>query len=211
MGDRVVHAARPEWGPGQVVSAKRVDQDGESVQKLSIRFDRAGLKTLSTAMAKLLPADGSTTTTDAGAGATATATAAQPSAAPIEVPTAKIHDQLTPAEIDAVMIGLPESATDPFATPADRLRASLTLYRFKPEGGSLLDWAAMQSGLTDPLSRFSRHELEEWFTRFQRALTAHVKDLALGLVRSDPAAVAQIAREAAPEAQQVLRRLDTRR
>lgn len=209
MGDRVVHAARPEWGPGQVVSAKRVDQDGESVQKLSIRFDRAGLKTLSTAMAKLLPADGSSVTTSPDAGATATA--AQANAAPIEVPTAKIHDQLTPAEIDAVMIGLPESATDPFATPADRLRASLTLYRFKPEGGSLLDWAAMQSGLTDPLSRFSRHELEEWFTRFQRALTAHVKDLALGLVRSDPAAVAQIAREAAPAAQQVLRRLDTRR
>ena len=209
MGDRVVHAARPEWGPGQVVSAKRVDQDGESVQKLSIRFDRAGLKTLSTAMAKLLPADGSSVTSSPDAGATATA--AQPNAVPIEIPTAKIHDQLTPTEIDAVMIGLPESATDPFATPADRLRASLTLYRFKPEGGSLLDWAAMQSGLTDPLSRFSRHELEEWFTRFQRALTAHVKDLALGLVRSDPAAVAQIAREAAPEAQQVLRRLDTRR
>jgi len=205
LGDRVLHAARPEWGPGQVLSAKSAQQDGQTFQKLTVRFDRAGLKTLSTAVAKLVPADGDT---PARPDAAAPAPTAPP---PGMSPAARIRDGQTPAEVEAVMIGLPDSATDPFAEPPDRLRASLALYRFRPEGASLLDWAAMQSGLTDPLSRFSRHELEEWFRRFQRNLRDHVRDLAFGLIKTNPAAVAAIAREAAPEAQQVLRSLHTPR
>ena len=56
FGDRVVHAAKPEWGVGQVVGAQPISENGVSAQRLTIRFDRAGLKTLSTGFAELRPA-----------------------------------------------------------------------------------------------------------------------------------------------------------
>ena len=53
MGDRVIHAGRPEWGIGEVRSAEVVHQDGQRAQRLTIRFDRAGVKVISTAFAEL--------------------------------------------------------------------------------------------------------------------------------------------------------------
>jgi hypothetical protein len=49
----VVHAGKPEWGVGVVSSAQNVTQDGKPSQRLTIRFERAGLKTVSTAVASI--------------------------------------------------------------------------------------------------------------------------------------------------------------
>ena len=64
------------------------------------------------------------------------------------------------------MIAIPEAATDPFAPVTRRLQFVYELYRFNRNGGSLIDWAIAQSGLDDPLSRFNRHELEQFFDRW---------------------------------------------
>src|SRR5689334_4605995 len=53
LGDRLVHAGRPEWGIGEVRAAEATTQDGVRCQRLTIRFDRAGVKTISTAFADL--------------------------------------------------------------------------------------------------------------------------------------------------------------
>src|SRR3954471_24602273 len=55
-GDSVVHATKPEWGAGQVLEAESIAHDGKPCQRLTIRFARAGTKTISTAFADLRPA-----------------------------------------------------------------------------------------------------------------------------------------------------------
>ena len=65
------------------------------------------------------------------------------------------------------MSELPPDTTDPFLTPERRLKNLLGLYRF--DGSSkLIDWAIAQSGLDDPLSRFTRIELEAFYKEWSR-------------------------------------------
>jgi hypothetical protein len=192
LGDRVVHAAKPEWGTGEVRTAESISQDGVRCQRLTIRFDRAGIKTLSTAFADLRPREG----------APEPLTEPEPSS-----------DPLGPQGVDyrEKLLAIPEDACDPFASRKARLQATLSLYRFSPSGGSLLDWAASQTGLKDPLARFSRHELEQAFDRFRATLDAHLKKLAFEMRKADPAGLAEAGAAAASEGKQALRRADTGR
>lgn len=191
-GDRVMHPGMPEWGVGEIMAAAADVQNSVPCQRLTVRFARGGTRTLSTAFAKLEAATG------------------QPAIAGA-VKGGSWLDAAEAADPMDVMIRLPERATDPFTAPSARLQATLALYRFTGAGGSLVDWAAAQSGLADPLTRFSRHELEEFFARFRAALDAHAKRLALDVKRSDPEAYRQAAAKAPPGAQHLLRRLDTAR
>lgn len=206
FGDKVVHAQRPEWGIGLVTGAQRAVQDGRACQRLTIRFDRAGVKTISTAMADLRPAD------------------EMPRLAPEpleEDPTDEAGGlpngeggwlgRLSGDAPEEVMLKLPEPATDPFSSLKSRLAATLALYRFTPTGSSLLDWAAAQSGLKDPLSRFNRHELERLFGRFIPVRDEHLKRITLEMKRKDPAGLTEVVRTAPPSAQQALRRFDALR
>ena len=72
------------------------------------------------------------------------------------------------------LLNLPEAMTDPFASIGDRLAATLDSYRFSTEPRCLLDWAIAQTGLEDPLSTYTRHELEEAFPRFARDRDKHL-------------------------------------
>ncbi|MBC7835396.1 MAG: DUF3553 domain-containing protein [Phycisphaerales bacterium] len=193
FGDRIIHAKRPEWGVGVVTAAQTIQHEGQSAQRLTIRFDRAGLKTITTAMAELCPA------TDGPA------LAPEPTA---ENPEAGWLENLEGRSPEELLCRLPEAATDPFSTPAARLQATLNLFRFSDSGGSLLDWAAAQTGMKDPLSRFNRHELESHFKRFAFSRDDHLKALVMGIRKKDPALIAQAAKSAPPAAQQALRRLD---
>ena len=122
-GDKVIHKSRPEWGVGEVTGVDRDTQDGQPCQRLTIRFARAGLKTLSTAFATLGPAD--------------------------ERPVLAAQDGWLPPANDEndqeVMTRLPEPATDPFLPMEARLKNSVNLYRFSGTSASLIDWAATQS------------------------------------------------------------------
>jgi hypothetical protein len=189
IGDRVVHGTRSEWGIGEVRSAERVTQEGKPCQRLTIRFERAGVKVLTTAFADLRPA----------------------THIPTQEPEEPALVDAAAADLQARLVQLPEDAADPFRTRKSRLEFTLSLYRFNGAGGSLLDWAASQTGLKDPLSRFSRHELEHLFDRFRANLDAHLRKLAAELRKEDPAALASVVAAAGPEGKQALKRTDALR
>lgn len=202
FGDRVLHTGKPEWGSGVVTGAEAAMQDGKACQRLTIRFERAGIKTLSTAFATLKSADDAPEIDRVfAAGGSANGSGAN-----ADDPLAGYNDK----RIEEIMSGLPEPATDPFASFASRLKATLGLYRFSDQAGSLIDWAAAQSGLKDPLSRFNRHQLEQYFKRFEIARDQHLAKLASEIRRKDPAVLAAGSKDAPPAAQRVLRRESAR-
>lgn len=208
FGDRVVHSSKPEWGSGVITSAATTTHEGKPCQSLTIRFDRAGVKTISTAFAHLIPADRAGGLLDQPQHDEPQATAGGPSAVDPAISGPGSFGARDPKE---VMRRLPESTTDPFSTPLARLRATLGLYRFNATGASLLDWAAIQSGLADPLSRFNRHELERFFEGFAVVRDTHLKKLVAETKRTDPSGLAAAVAQAPAAAHQVLRRLDTGR
>ncbi len=167
--------------------------EGKPCQRLSIRFERAGTKTISTAFADLRPAS--------------------------EIPRLPELKEEEPdplaqaafgASVEQMMTSLPERATDPFTSLKSRLTATLDLYRFTESGGTLLDWAAIQTGLKDPLSRFNRHELEQWFAKFKIELDNHLRKLVRDIRRTEPATLDAVAATASPAAKAALRRVDIR-
>lgn len=228
FGDRVIHATKREWGPGTVTQVRGETHEGKPCQMVTVRFDRAGVKTLSTAYASLISADSSA------------AALLPPEEAPDDVtftPTGRStsvgsstssanaagnnggggggsgdwlsqFEAKDPAE---VMKRLPEPATDPFLTAEARLKNTLDLYRYTSAPASLLDWGVAQSGLKDPLSRFNRHELERLFQQFCIVRDNHLKKLVQDMRKSEPAALARLLDAAPAAVQQTLRRLDVLR
>ncbi len=192
IGDRVIHAGKPEWGSGVVSTASAIKHEGIACQRLSIRFDRAGLKTISTAFAPIQAAD-------------AVADVLKPMIeehhAPLPIASAGHREVLD------IMTKLPETARDPFASESQRLEATLSLYRFEGSGGSLIDWAAAQSGLADPLSRFNRHELEDFYRMFQMNLRKHLGKVVRDANNVPAPELVRIAKSAPPAAQQALQKL----
>lgn len=202
VGDEVRHAGRPEWGIGRVAKADGATHNGVACQRLTVKFDRAGLKTLSTAFASLEPA-GAVQAVRSQLSAQISATEAESDADDIFAGASE--------SIADVLSTLPEPATDPFRTLEVRLKATLGLYRFQPTGGSLLDWAAMQTGLADPLSKCNRHELEAHFQRFRVRLDAHLVTLVREAAKKDPAMLDRLKGEAPSQARSALDRLNARR
>lgn len=193
LGDRVIHATKPDWGTGHVLSAKPDPENGPESQKLQIRFQHAGMKTLCTAFANLRPVS------ENGHATTDSPHSAHGSATPdLEGDTLEVMTSLSPA------------STDPFATPTQRLAATLDLYRFTGEGGSLIEWATLQSGLADPLTRFSRHDLEEYFDRYATMRDRQLAKVSRENMKSDPKALAPIVSAAPPAGKEALRRINRR-
>ncbi len=199
-GDRVRNTARPEWGIGLVHRAVDVPGAKGSTQRLTIRFPNVGQKTLNAAVAPLVHAD---------------AVLSNGSSEEINNPFDEAHadgwlKDVAAQKVEEHMTVLPMEATDPFSSPESRLRHTLALFRFEHTPRGLIDWAVAQSQLDDPLARFSRHELETFFERWEQvreaALRANLKEaLAAGV---DLAAVLG---QAAPAARDSVRRLIAQR
>jgi hypothetical protein len=192
-GDSIVHTGKPEWGAGKVLSAESYVHEGKPAQRLTIRFDRAGTKAISTAFADLRPAS--------------------------DMPRLlePQHEEPDPlalaalsADVEQLMTTLPDRATDPFSSLGARLTATLDLYRFGDTGGALLDWAATQTGLKDPLSRFNRHELEQWFAKFKIELDSHLRKLLKDIRRQEPGLIDAALSTTNPAAKAAIRRVDYR-
>jgi len=166
--------------------------EGKPCQRLTIRFSRGGTKTISTAFADLRPASDMPYLPESAA--------------------AEEGDPLAQlamgASVEQLMTKLPEKATDPFTGLSQRVAATLDLYRFGDGNGALLDWAAIQTGLKDPLSRFNRHELELWFTKFKIEVDNHLKKLLRDMRKQDPQGLGSLVAGASPAARQALRRAD---
>lgn len=180
-GDLVRHAQRPEWGQGAVIAAEPASFEGRACQRLTVRFERGGVKVLSTGPAVLTAAR--ETAENAGGGAA------------------------SEQDLFEKLAALPERAQDPFVPGDVRLRRALELYRFNEEGASLLDWAAAQTGVRDALARWSRHELESQFARFRIVADQHLARVARELRVNHRGELEKAAREAPPRAREVLRRL----
>jgi hypothetical protein len=197
-GDKVVHAAKPEWGTGEILTAEGTTQDGQACQRLTLRFDRAGLKTLSTAFAELKPA-----------------AAVSPLLANAAVEVAEEESPAlggaTPNELVEIMTKLPEAATDPFLSLKNRLVATLSLFKYGENPSLLLDWAAIQTGMKDPLSRFNRHELESYYSRFKIEVESHLRKLTRELRKQDLAALTELMNTGDSVSRQALRRADAMR
>jgi len=201
MGDRVVHADKPEWGVGVVSRGSPATHEGAACQRLVIRFDRAGLKTVSTGVA------------DIRAAGDRVGTVPERDAAPSGAP-APVQNPILSADANEarrIMTAIPERARDPFASAASRLRETLRLYRFSGEGGPLIEWGVMMSGLSDPLSRFSRHELEDYFESFSRVLDQHLAKEVRGAGAIPRDELVEIARAAPERGQRALRRIHAKR
>jgi hypothetical protein len=82
----------------------------------------------------------------------------------------------------AKLADLPMAATDPLSTLSRRLTLTLELYRFGDDARSMIDWAAARTGLVDPLTQYSRHELEQHYQAF-RAKREHYCRQLVGLIR----------------------------
>lgn len=223
-GDKVVHSGKPEWGVGLVTGASGAVHEGKPCQRVVVRFERAGVKTLSTAFAELKPAsevpsltieepaevlsahhNGHAASANNGAGNVGKQGGSGEFGGTGD--GGWLEKAGAPTAIE-VMTRLPDLTTDPFTPLSARLKATIALYRFTDSGGSLLDWAAAQSGLKDPLSRFSRHELEQLFRRFCFVRDEHLKRVVLDMKKQDAATMQQLLRAAPAPVQQALKRLD---
>jgi hypothetical protein len=169
FGDRVRHAGRPEWGIGTITRVEQVPVNGHTTQRLFIRFPNAGMKTLIEEQSELQRIS-NTNDPLAEDGAT-------------DAPAARAWDKLSPDDwlsplahkkVLESLISLPGDVKDPFNTLQKRLHLTLRLYRFDKSGKGLIDWAVAQTGIDDPLSRFTRQELEQHFARFVSERDAHL-------------------------------------
>lgn len=240
-GDSVRHPERPEWGVGSITKVEATSHEGKPCQRLTVRFELGGLKTLSTAFAKLRPAGSTPGSAATGSGSRTGQSSRQPtrtggrdvapdgssirSGRPSSYSpnaTAKgrpSNDRPEKGWLDELervrpadrLVTLPEDVTDPFSSPIERLRRTLQLYRFTGVGASLIDWAVMQTGLRDPLSELNRHELEDHFRSFRRLLDEHLRNAAREADQADARAAAELVQKAAPEARTVLARRHGRR
>ncbi len=210
-GDRVRHENRPEWGIGVVQQVAPVSVGGKPSQRLVIRFGNAGLKTLSTIGAALVPVDapsenGTPVASPSGAAA-ATSAAPASTESPAEGGWLASISKRKPEE---AFMGIPASANDPFLPLGARLKATLNLWRFEPVGRSLIDWAVAQTGLSDPLSRHTRHELEQYFDRWAFVRQKHLARL-LEEARFDHGLVEAALASAPPAARKAVARFNASR
>jgi hypothetical protein len=198
FGDRVRHSGRPEWGIGTVTKVEQVPVNGHTTQRLSIRFPNAGMKTLIAEHAELQRVANTDDPLADG-----------------DAPTARAWDKLkhddwlspvAQKKMVEALIALPPDLRDPFISVQKRLHLTLRLYRFDKSGKGLMDWAVAQTGIDDPLTRFSRQELEQHFARFATERDAHLSRL-VQETRGDMAVINGALQNTPPAATDALRRV----
>lgn len=185
-GDLVAHPRRPEWGSGVVKEARLIQHDGRQAQRLAVEFANKGRVVINTAVAPL-ERKGSRenmtrtlTSTGTGHGSSgANGSSASSSGVSGGASGGGWLAQLERASGGAKheLWDLPSSMTDPFEPLHKRLQATLDSYKYSTEPRSLIDWAVLQTGLDDPLTKYTRSELEQAFPRFARDRDEHLRNL----------------------------------
>lgn len=183
-GDIVIHPRRPEWGEGTIEQASSISHEGQPAQRLVINFTNHGRAVINTGVAALVRKESLATMSTTSSSQRFPANA--PSN-PSELPDANKGwlGKLGQVKTGDELYRLPDSMTDPFLSLSKRLQATLDSYRFSTEPRALIDWAIAQTGLSDPLSKHSRPELEQAFPRFARDRENHLFELVRTLKRQN--------------------------
>lgn len=200
FGDQVRHVKRPEWGVGAVIRTEDTSVGGVPTQRIVIRFPNAGMKRLVVAQAALERVSAEEHVTSENT--------SEPSSrleAWDKMEQSEWLGPLARRKIEETMISLPESSCDPFASLTQQLSATLKLYRFNRSGRGLVDWAVAQSGLKDPLSRFTRQDLEQLFDRWSHERDAQLSRL-LASARHESGVVDRAVQSAPASARDAIRR-----
>lgn len=161
---------RPEWGDGQVRQASLTKYNGKEGQRLVIVFKNQGKVTINTAVIKLVAKE---KVTDHSMNAPQSTDWLSE----LEAQQGNKKNKLT---------GLPESLTDPFTEQVTRLERTLGDYRYTAENPrSLLEWAMRQTSMDDPLTQYTRHDLEQAFDRYAYVRGKHLLELVRTLKRNN--------------------------
>jgi len=197
VGDKVRHRTRPEWGEGTIASAQSATHDGQPAQRLVINFANHGRVTINSALAPIVPADAVSASAESRAQTSGGGAGRG------------WLSELEGKNLDADALSeLPDDVSDPFAALVRRIRLTGDLYRFKREPRSVMEWAVAQSGLTDPLSQFSRNDIEQQFVAFEQAREAHLRSLLVAARKAgDAAAIEEAKQHQLPEARTAADRL----
>jgi hypothetical protein len=196
FGDRVRHVRRPEWGVGTITRVEEAAIGGKPVQRVTVNFANAGVKKLLGSRAELEPVSEQQVELATNGRGIQEWDRMRASGWLTDVADRKVTEEMTK---------LPEPSRDPFASLTRRLTATLELYRFDRTGRSLVDWAVAQSGLNDPLSRFTRQELEQLFDRWAVELDSHLARL-LDAARYENGDLRRLIESAPPRAREIARR-----
>ncbi len=186
VGDITFHPNCPEWGSGKVKEAQNTSHEGRVVQRLRVDFSNAGSKWINTGVAPLRKKTGKEAPAPAMRIAPSLAAAATTSREKADaLPDKGWLDELESTKSGNVpdLWELPITLTDIMRAPEDRLTLTAEAYKFSHEPGPLFQWAVAQSGMDDPLSRYSRMELEQAYFRYSRLRDDHLFDLCRQLKR----------------------------
>lgn len=166
-----------------VKQAQAIRYQGRSAYRLTVDFKNKGRVTLNTAIAQLerheagtLPLAGSGQHHGERTGMTANST------------TGGWLSQLENSSGSGSaneLWDLPDNLKDPFLSDQQRLKNTFDTYYYSTDAGRLLEWAQMQTGLDDPMTRYTRQELEQAFPRFARDRDNHLFDLIRTLKRAN--------------------------
>ena len=198
-GDAVVHPEKPEWGEGVVDQATTIEHEGKTAQRLVVRFNHRGRIAINTGVAPLAPKTDKEVVTMSS---TRTST--------VQSETGSDKGWLASLEGrsgEHELHQLGDALTDPFSSLSARLKATLDSYSYSTEARSLIEWAIAQTRLPDPMTKYTRQELEQGFQRFARDRDRYLVELVRQIKHEGQGALLQQAQStAAGEAQSALQR-----
>ncbi|MEM1354955.1 MAG: DUF3553 domain-containing protein [Planctomycetota bacterium] len=180
VGDKVAHPRKPEWGTGVVREASIVTHQGSRAQRLRIDFANKRNAIINTAIAPIVAATADSNGINHTTGVEGTTTDMS------RAQTDKLSGNGWLDELETSkgmgkgdLWDLPASLNDPFSSNEQRLAATLETFKYSTEPGPLFQWAVVQTGEDDPLTKYTRVELEQAFPRYARDRDNHL----FGLVR----------------------------
>ncbi|MAI67726.1 MAG: hypothetical protein CMJ26_07620 [Phycisphaerae bacterium] len=199
FGDKVTHPKFPEWGSGAVVKVENTPVNGEVTKRITVRFAHAGLKKF---VGDAIPLD----VMMDGHAMPGDKEGKRPAIAEVEDLERSGLTQAVEQKLEEIMFNIPLACRDPFNTLDHRLRRTLALYKYDLSGKGLMEWSMAQTGMDDPLTRFNRTELEDYFKQYSFLLKQHLAKLVREL-QGDKATLKQLLDEAPEGARRAVSKL----
>lgn len=139
VGREVQNAAKLDWGVGKVLRVQRIQTGGGPAHRVTVHF-KVGTRTVQVPPARLID--------------------------PEAEPTRKKGwlDTIGGSTLDDTLRRVPEDVARFLGSPEQRFTVLLPLFAVDPEDGkALAEWARRQTRVADPLTQWSRDELDAAF------------------------------------------------